>query len=144
MDNYKINNIYEPLKKNKIKMNIYYLAFKYKEDVNVVKVTANQLANELLGNTDDIMSLKWDYEHVQNDFGISDQGYTSHLWFDGKDYIIEFAKDPHFFNIYKYVKDEDGINNWSGEGLIAKNVPWICTKIEDENGNEIYNLNNTI
>lgn len=125
-------------------MNIYYLAFRYKNDVNVVRVTANQLANELLGNTDDIMSLKWDNEHTQNEFGISDQGYTSHLWFDGNDYVIEFAPDPHFFNIYKYVKDNEGPNKWAGEGLVAENIPWVCIKIEDENGNEIYNLNNEI
>lgn len=125
-------------------MNIYYLAFRYKNDVNVVRVTANQLANELLGNTDDIMSLKWDNEHAQNEFGVSDQGYTSHLWFDGNDYVIEFAPDPHFFNIYKYVKDNEGPNKWAGEGLVAENIPWVCIRIEDEHGNEIYNLNNEI
>lgn len=125
-------------------MNIYYLAFRYKNDVNVLRVTANQMANELLGNTDDIMSLKWDNEHNQNEFGISDQGFTNRLWFDGSYYVIEFATDPHFFNIYKSVRDDEAPNKWSGEGLVAENIPWVCIKIEDEQGNEIYNLNNEI
>lgn len=128
----------------KLKCNVYYLAFRYEKDVNVVKVTANQLANELLGNTDDIVNLKWGNERKEDDFGISDQGFTKHLWFDGKDYVIEFADDPHFFNIYKYVKDEEEPNKWYGEHIIARNIPWICIKIEDWNGNEIYNLNNEI
>ena len=128
----------------KLKCNVYYLTFKYQKDVNVVKVTANQLANELLGNTDDIFNLKWCKEREEDDFGISDQGFTKHLWFDGKDYVIEFADDPHFFNIYEYVKDEEEPNKWYGEHIIAKNIPWVCIRIEDEHGNEIYNLNNEI
>ena len=124
--------------------NIYYLGFRWKRDVNVVKVTANQLANELLGSTDDIMVLKWNNERDEDGFGISDQGYTYHLWFDGHDYVIEFADDPHFFNIYEYKKDEEDPTKWYGEHMVAENIPWICLKIEDENGNEIYNLNNEI
>lgn len=127
-----------------LKCNVYYLAFRYEKDVNVVKVTANQLSNELLGNTDDILDLKWGKEREEDEFGISDQGFTRHLWFDGKDYVIEFADDPHFFNIYEYVKDEEELNKWYGEHIIARNIPWVCIKIEDEDGNEIYNLNNEI
>lgn len=128
---------------NMQKCNIYYLAFKYKKDVNVVKVTANQLANELLGNTDDIFNLKWDKEHKENEFGLSEQGFTKHLWFDGNDYVIEFADDPHFFNVYEAAKYDDE-TEWYGEKKVADNIPWICIKIEDENGNEIYNLINEI
>lgn len=130
--------------KVKQKTNIYYLAFKYKQNVNVVKVTANQMANELLGHTDDIQDLKWNHEREKNEFGINDQGFTTHLWFDGNEYVIEFADDPHFFNIYQYVKDEEDPNEWYGENIVAKDVPWICIKIEDEDGNEIYNLENVI
>ena len=136
-------NKYIELEK-KIPINIYYLAFRYKRDVNVVKVTANQLANELLGQTDDIFDLKWGNEHNDDEFGISDQGFTRHLWFDGKDYVIEFADDRHFFNIYEYVKDEEDSTKWYGENKVAENIPWVIIKIEDENGNEIYNLNNEI
>lgn len=124
--------------------NIYYLAFRWKRDVNVVKVTANQLANELLGNTDDIMDLKWGNERPEDNFGVSDQGFTYHLWFDGDDYVIEFAEDPHYFNIYKFKRDDEDHEQWYGETLVAENIPWICLKIEDENGNEVYNLNNEI
>lgn len=125
-------------------MNIYYLAFRWKRDVNVVKVTANQLANELLGNTDDIMDLKWNDEREEDEFGISDQGFTQHLWFDGREYVIEFAMDPHFFNIYEFVRDSENKKEWYGEHMVADNIPWICIRIEDENGNEVYNLNNEI
>lgn len=125
-------------------MNIYYLAFRWKKDVTVFKVTANQLANELLGNTDDVMDLKWKKERNEDDFGISDQGYTNHFWLDGDRYVIEFADDPHFLNLFKYVKDEDDPSKWYGENKVAENIPWVCIKIEDEEGNEIYNLNNEI
>ena len=82
-------------------MNIYYLAFKYKQDVNVAVVTANQLANELLGNTDDIIGLKWNNEHGDSETGISDQGYTNHFFIDGQRCVVEFSdKDPHFFDLY--------------------------------------------
>lgn len=124
-------------------MNIYYLAFKYKQDVNVAKVTANQMANELLGNTDDIVEFKWGHEHKDTETGPSDQGYTNHFFIDDKRYVVEFSSEnPHFFDLYEYQKDEDG--NWFGEKIVAKNIPWVCIRIEDEEGNEIYNLNNEI
>lgn len=123
-------------------MNIYYLAFKYKQDVNVAKVTANQMANELLGNTDDILDLKWGNEHKDTETGPSDQGYTNHFYIDGQRCVVEFSsEDPHFFDLYKYEKEDD---YWVGEGLVAKHIPWICIRIEDEEGNELYNLNNEI
>ena len=123
-------NKYIELEK-KIPINIYYLAFRYKRDVNVVKVTANQLANELLGQTDDIFDLKWGNEHKDDEFGISDQGFTRHLWFDGKDYVIEFADDRHFFNIYEYVKDEEDSTKWYGENKVAEK----CAKHTDSGKN---------
>jgi len=123
-------------------MNIYYLGFKFKADVIVLKVTANQLANELLGNADNIMDLKWNHEHKDTEFGISEQGYTNHFYIDGERYVVEFSDDPHFLNLYEYHKEDDG--TWYGENRVAENIPWICLKIEDENGNEIYNLNNEI
>lgn len=123
-------------------MNIYYLAFKYKQDVNVAVVTANQLANELLGNTDDIIGLKWNNEHGDSETGISDQGYTNHFFIDGQRCVVEFSdKDPHFFDLYKYKKEGE---YWVGEGIIAKHIPWICTMIKDEEGNIIYDLNKEV
>ena len=124
-------------KDNKIHMNTYYLAFKYRGDVNVAKVTANQIANELLGNTDDILDFKFniDQEKEQKE----SQFYTDRFFIVDQKYVIEFsAKDPHCFNVYEHVEGEDG--TWYGEHLIAENIPWVCIKIEDENGNELYNL----
>ncbi len=125
---------------NKIHMNIYYLAFNYRGDVNVAKVTANQLANELLGSTDDILDFKYDVD----DTGlVRNQSFFDKYFIVDNMYVIEFsAKDPHCFNLYEYVEEEDG--TWYGEHLIAENIPWVCIKIEDENGNELYNITKEI
>lgn len=126
-------------------MNTYYLAFNYRGDVNVAVVTANQLANELLGNTDDVLDFKFNIdqekEHKESQF------YTDWFFIVDKKYVIEFSQyDPHCFNLYEYVEEEtiEGIPEWCGEKLIAENIPWVCIKVEDEDGNELYNITKTI
>ena len=125
-------------------MNTYYLAFNFKGDTNVAKITANQLANELLGQTDDILDFKFDlYEknHKESQF------YTNRFFILDGYYVIEISdEDQHCFNIYECVEEEriDGGVDWCGEKMVAKNVPWVCIKIEDEEGNELYNLTKEI
>lgn len=125
---------------NKIHMNTYYLAFNYRGDVNVAKVTANQLANELLGSTDDILDFKYDIDEAGL---VKNQSFTDKYFIVDDMYVVEFSsKDPHCFNLYEYTEEEDG--TWYGEHLVAENIPWVCIKIEDENGNELYNLTKEI
>jgi len=125
-------------------MNVYYLAFSFRGDTNVAKITANQLANELLGHTDDILDFKFELGEKKSK---ESQFYTNRFFIFDQYYVIEISdENQHCFNIYECVEEEnvDGEIEWCGEKLVEKNVPWVCIKIEDEKGNELYNITNEI
>lgn len=144
----KVDKMFNGLLCNKnhvIESNIYYLAFNYRGDVNVAVVTANQLANELLGNTDDILEFKLDFEQEKEQK--ESQFYTDRFFIVDQKYVVEFSpRDQHCFNLYKCSEEEkiDGTVEWYGEELVAEDIPWVCIKIEDCNGNELYNLTKTV
>lgn len=124
-------------------MNIYYLAFKYKGDVNVVKVTANELANELLGHTDDIIEFQLGIDKELKD----SQYFYQKLYIVDQDYVVEFSdKNPGAFTICECEEEEsiDGQKSVYAGTIIEPEVPWICIKIEDDKGNELYNLGKEI
>jgi len=117
-------------------MNNYYLGFKYKGEVNVVVVTANHLANTLLGNTDDIISFKWNKQDRKKET----QGFKDTIRINGIKYFIEIDDiNPHCLMIAEYLKSDDDKEAECGN-IIARNIPWICIKITDSDNNIIYNL----
>lgn len=107
-------------------MNNYYLAFKYKNDVNIIKVSANELANELLGGTDDILDFKYDGEYKES------QAFSKKMYICGNEYVVDLDSD----NIgHVILSDAEG-------NIVEKNIPWICLRIEDSFGQIIYDISN--
>jgi len=105
-------------------MNNYYLAFKYKNDVNIIKVSANELANELLGGTDDIFDFKYDEKYKES------QAFSKKMYICGNEYVVELDND----NIgHVMLSDTEG-------NIVEKSIPWICLRIEDCNGEIIYDI----
>lgn len=124
-------------------MNYYYLAFKYKDDVGVVKVSADQMANEMLGKTDDILDFMLDDSRPKTE----KQFFSRKMFLFDNEYIVEFDdKDNNCLCVCECensINDEDDERFYAGE-IIQRGIPWVCIKIEDEDGEELYNLTNEI
>ena len=112
-------------------MNKYYIGFFFKDYFETVTFNANQLANTVIGETDDIINFMCDEDEQYHG-----SNFTSFV--DDKIYVADFNK-PTKLNIYY------GDNNDENDGFIVEeNVPWILLKIEDENGKDLYVLTDNI
>lgn len=111
-------------------MNKYYFTFVFKGNFEFATFTANQLANSVLGRTDDILDFVCDEEEVEpsifsSEFRASDDENYSASW-----------EEPTKLSIY----DSDA----NGGCLIEKNVPWILLKVVNKEGKVIYNLSDNV
>lgn len=102
-------------------MNTYAVLFEWGEfhDFYTARFTADAIANELMGDNDDIMDFKYDGEPS-----------SYKIWTDlPEGYELEFDdRDPRYFSVYK-------------KGVLAEsNVRWHLLKVYDDNGNVKYNL----
>lgn len=124
-------------------MNFYYLAFNYKGDVGVIKVSSTQLANETLGHTDDILDFKFEEENQVNE----SQCFSEKMFLYDNDYVVEFdSLDLHCVCLSECTIEThiDGSEEVYIGKIVASGIPWVCVKIEDENGKELYNLSTEI
>ena len=120
-------------------MNNYYLGFKYKGDVNIIVLTANQLANELLGDTDDIIEFKYSTKPSKKE----PQALVQRMYINDAYYYVEIDnQDPHCVQISKCIVEfnPEGEEEYVGGEVIERGIPWICVKITDSDNNIIYNL----
>ena len=111
----------------------YYVTFFFKNIFHFVNFTAEQIANEMLGDGEDIMHYLFDKENRHFMTVIHDDS--------GKEYDVTFGyNDPRFFNVFTKSEndEEDGI-------LVEKNIPWQVVKIVDENTKEtVYRITDYI
>ena len=112
-------------------MNIYYITFQFKGEFEFIKLTANQLANSVIGHNDSVLNAVCDETHNgTQEFG---------TMFYGNDHTPYYAsfEQPGKLSVY--------LDNDDGGALVEKDVPWLLLKIEDDsNGIEIYNLTDDI
>lgn len=111
-------------------MNVYHITFPFLGEFEFIKMTANQLANSVIDKYDGILDAICDeaYNGTQ-EFGVTFYGN------DHNPYYASFEQ-PGKLSIY--------LDNEDGRTLVEKDVPWLLLKIEDSNGNDIYNLTNDI
>lgn len=107
-------------------MNKYLIQFVFDGQIYQVVFTANQLANSVIGNDDDILDFicKEDEQYHAVNFTASNK----------KKYAADFS-EPMKLNIYY------GENNDVNDGFIAaKDVPWQLMAVKDCTGEIVYNL----
>ena len=106
-------------------MNKYHAIFNFNGEWVGFQFTANQLANMVLDKTDPIANF-----HYNN----NDQSLDIIQKINGHEYNIVFSScDPKCVSVYETLEND-------GE-LIQENIPWLLLKIEDPNGNVLYNIN---
>ena len=111
-------------------MNKYTITFPFQGEYQYVYITANQMANAVLDSTDDILDFR---------FNNDGQDFEQRLTIKDKKYDVTFnSNNPRCFNVYDV--DEDDF----GGTIVEENIPWLLLKIEDEDKNEIYNLNDYV
>lgn len=115
-------------------MNKYTFTFPFLGEYHFITLTANQMANQVLEQSEDIFDF---YE--QNDGQDMD---TVFFWAKGKKYSINFSFESlRLFNIYTVSDDENEDGSLVDGG---ENVPWLLVRIEDEDGNKIYGLSDYV
>lgn len=102
-------------------MNKYTFTILFNNHWYFLKFTANQLANSVLPHDDDI--LEWVCPDNDQNFGVVFKGV------DGVEYEATW-EEPGKLSIY--------INDGK---LVRKNIPFLLLKVEDKNGEELYNIN---
>ena len=112
-------------------MNKYYIGFFFKGFFETVVFTAEQLANSVIGDTDDITDFICDEDNQYH-------GVEFNSYIDNKMYTADFV-EPKVLNIYY------GDNNDENDGFIVeKDVPWVLLKVENKDSNVVYNLTDNI
>lgn len=118
------------------KMNRYCLTFPFKGVYEFVYLNANEMANHMLGDTDDILEFIGD-ETLEQSF--------EHTFTRGDEsYLVDFAyNDCTKFNVYKI-----NLNDRLEEDLVESDIPYLCIAIEQqqENGTwtPIYKLSDNV
>ena len=108
-------------------MNKYTITFPFQGEYQYVYITANQMANAVLDSTDDILDFR---------FNNDGQDFEQRLTIKDKKYDVIISNPPYI----KYDVDEDDF----GGTIVEENIPWLLLKVEDEDKNEIYNLNDYV
>lgn len=116
-------------------MNKYYIAFPFMGAFQYITFTANEIANEVVKQGDDVL------EALEN----AGQAPLHIIYGEkGKQYEVTFAYgNPHKLNVYEYISDErydDPEYDGDGGYIVEKDIPYILLKIEDSDGKVIYNL----
>lgn len=112
-------------------MNKYYAAFPFKGEYQYVMFDANQLANEVMSDTDDILEFKCDTEG---------QYFMKQIYHENQRYDVVFGSEPHFMSVYY---PEDFKDESLAGYVVEKDIPWILLKIERD-GNVLYNIADNI
>lgn len=101
-------------------MNKYYITFYFKDEFRQIVMTANQLANSIIGDSDDLFNFKYknttDAPYVT--FRVNGEGFDACFTSNGK------------LNI---ALTETG-------DIIEKDIPWRVLMIKDNKDNVIYNI----
>ena len=108
-------------------MNIFKVTFPFKGHYHFVQFTDEMIANNIMCQDDEAYA----------DIVYDEDGEEKKKYFEGKiyeqgEYIVTFGyNNSKVMNVYKR-DDED-------EELIERDIPWCLLKVEDEEGNTIYN-----
>lgn len=108
-------------------VNKYYATFPFKGEYQYITFDSNQLANEVLSNTDDILEFKCETDG---------QYFIQQIYHDGKAYDVTFGSEPHFVSVYN---PEDLEDETLAGYIVEKDIPWMLLKIE-QNKEEKYNI----
>lgn len=112
-------------------MNKYCITFPFQGEYQFAYLTANQLANAVLPNTDDILDFRFDNEG---------EDFCYPITVKNKQYEVVFTPDkPQYVNVY-YTYDENGEK---GGNLVEKEIPWLLVTIE-KNKEIVYNLGDNV
>ena len=101
-------------------MNYYTATFPFKGDFHFVTFNSDMLANNAVME-DDFSDYK--HSHIG-------QYFDEKIWHKGKEYSVNFNfSDVSKFNVY----DEE-------DSLVEKEIPFIVLKVENGDGEIIYNI----
>ena len=114
-------------------MNIYFITFPFRGEYVFAKVNANVLANrfiELDGS---------EYHFTTEDKQYTDEPFeiVNKTTKQIEKYNFEFnSKDTSLLSVYY---SEDWGEELEGR-IVEKNIPWLLLKVEEERGEELYNI----
>ena len=101
-------------------MNTYTVTFLFKGEYHFVSFTSDMLANNAVME-DDFSDYKFNH---------TDQYFDEKIWHKGKEYSVNFDfSDVSKLNIY----DEE-------DSLVEEEIPFLVLKVENDNGETIYNI----
>lgn len=115
------------------RINRYCLAFPFQGRYEFIYVRANEIANEIIGQGDDIIDFKYDEGLGQSEEHIFHR--------DDKEYYADFSFDgPTMIDVFD-VADMD-------ENLVEKGIPYLCVAIDElqDNGEwkRIFSIANSV
>lgn len=101
-------------------MNYYTATFPFKGDFQFVTFNSDMLANNAV--------MKDDFDDYE--FNHKGQYFDEKIWYKGKEYSVNFNfSDVSKFNVY----DEE-------DSLVEKEIPFLVLKVENDDGEIIYNI----
>lgn len=110
-------------------MNRYYVTFVFQGGHYFVNFSANRLANELLGDTDDIAEFKYQSNPSQYE-------PMSFRAKDGHEYDVDFTiGNPYALSVY---------NPADNGFVVEKDIPWQIIKVTNEDGEKIFDITDEI
>lgn len=105
-------------------MNRYYVTFLFKGEYQFVNFDANQLANAVLPKGDDL-----------SDFMYRDkkQYFTGTIWHNSTEYEVVFSlRGANCLSVYNTEEN--------GGYLVEGDIPWLVLKIENGDGDVVYDI----
>lgn len=108
-------------------MNTYSAIFYFNGEWIPFKFTANQLANMILDQTDQIADFHYEDET---------QSLSLIKRIENKEYDIVFSADnPKCISVYETYEN--------GGELVQANIPWLLLKVVNPQNEVLYNINKT-
>ena len=111
-------------------MNRYYGTFPFKGEYFFIDFTSDQLANAAINHNDSVMGYVYDDKS---------RYFEEEFYCKGEKFCVTFSYHSTLkVNVFA-CEDECG-----SEELVEKDIPWLLLKIEDGEGNVVYNLTDDI
>lgn len=117
-------------------MNRYCLTFPFKGSYEFIYLNSNEMANHMLGDTDDILDFRGNEGLEQSREIIFNRGPES--------YMVDFAYDDcKKFNVFSFSCDDR-----LDEELVEADIPYLCVAVEqmqdDGTWKAIYKLSDNV